>query len=108
MMMRRIGMTQSVEEIARELGVSYSYFRKIFRAHTGKSAKSLQMGIRIQRACDLLSNTDQSIKSIAGILGFSSAFHFSRQFSEHIGQAPSDYRARQLNAREGKPKSAGT
>lgn len=93
MMMRHAGMTQPVEEIARELGISYSYFRKKFLQQTGGSAKQYQLGVRIQRACEMLAETDQPIKSIASILGFSSAYHFSTQFGRHVGQTPSDFRA---------------
>jgi transcriptional regulator GlxA family with amidase domain len=56
------------------------------------SAKQYQLTVRVQRARDFLSNTDKSVKEIAGLLGFHSAFHFSAQFKQAIGQSPSEYR----------------
>jgi AraC-like DNA-binding protein len=82
----------SVEDLARELGISYPYFRRLFREQTGMSAKQYQMTVRIQRACDFLINSDKSIKEIAGLLGFNSAFHFSSQFRQFTGCTPRDYR----------------
>ncbi|WP_234636740.1 helix-turn-helix domain-containing protein [Allorhizobium ampelinum] len=51
------------------------------------------MRVRIQRAGDFLVNTDKSIKEIAGLLGFHSAFHFSNQFRQLTGGSPTDFRA---------------
>jgi AraC-like DNA-binding protein len=92
-LMERCGSPLHVEELAEELGISYPYFRRLFREQTGMSAKQYQMTVRIQRARDFLVNTDKSIKEIAGLLGFHSAFHFSNQFREMIGCTPTDYRA---------------
>ncbi|EPR21314.1 AraC family transcriptional regulator [Agrobacterium sp. TS43] len=91
-LMERCGQPLSVEQLAEELGVSYPYFRRLFREQTGMSAKQYQMTVRIQRASDLLMNTDKSIKEIAGLLGFHSAFHFSTQFHQLVGYTPSNYR----------------
>lgn len=91
-LMERCGQPLLVEKIAEELGVSYPYFRRLFRCHTGMSAKRYQMTVRMQRARDFLMNTDKSIKEIAGLLGFSSAFHFSTQFRQETGSSPSDFR----------------
>jgi AraC-like DNA-binding protein len=93
-LMERCGQPLLVELLAEELGVSYPYFRRLFREQTGMSAKQYQMQVRIQRASDFLMNTDKSIKEIAGLLGFHSAFHFSTQFRQIIGCTPSDYRSR--------------
>ncbi|WP_158803547.1 AraC family transcriptional regulator [Acidisoma sp. L85] len=81
------------ETLARELNLSYSHFRQMFKEHTGISPKRYQITIRMQRAQDLLANTNKSIKEIAAILGFNSAFHFSRQFNELYGTSPRNWRA---------------
>ncbi|QXZ80470.1 AraC family transcriptional regulator [Rhizobium sp. L51/94] len=91
-LMERCGDGQSVEDLAAELGISYPYFRRIFREKTGMSAKQYQITVRIQRAHDFLSNTDKSIKEIAGLLGFNSAFHFSNQFKQSTDLSPSQFR----------------
>ncbi|MBY5766311.1 AraC family transcriptional regulator [Rhizobium leguminosarum] len=91
-LMERCGTSQSVEDLAAEMGVSYPYFRRLFREQTGMSAKQYQMNVRVQRARDFLVNTDKSVKEIAGLLGFHSAFHFSSQFKNAVGCAPTEYR----------------
>lgn len=92
-----------MEDIADELNVSYSTLRRTFRVQTGMSMKDYQMAMRIQKAKDLLDNTDLSIKGVAAQLGFSSAFHFSNQFRKSVACPPSDWRARFASRREDYP-----
>jgi AraC-like DNA-binding protein len=93
-LMERSGDPPALEAVARELGVSYSTLRRLFRQHSGMSLKQYQTGVRIRRACELLRNSDKSVKAIAGYLGYNSAFHFSTQFRNSTGIAPSDWRER--------------
>jgi AraC-like DNA-binding protein len=87
------GRPLQMEDLASKLGISYPYFRRLFREQTGMSAKQYQMTVRVERARDFLMNTDKPIKEIAGLLGFHSAFHFSSQFSSLVGFSPSEYRS---------------
>ncbi len=93
-LMERCAQRVSVETLAEELGVSYSYFRRIFREKTGVSPKQHLVSLRIRRAQDIFANTDKSIKEVAGLLGFSSAFHLSSQFQELVGCSPSEFKKR--------------
>jgi AraC-like DNA-binding protein len=93
-LMERCTQRVSVEDVAQELGVSYSYFRRVFRERTGVSAKQHLVSLRIRRAQDIFANTDKSIKEVAGLLGFSSAFHLSSQFQLLVGCSPSEYKRR--------------
>jgi AraC-like DNA-binding protein len=92
LLMERCTEQVSIETIAAELGVSYSYFRRVFREKTGMSPKQHLMALRVRRVQDLLVNSEKSIKEIASLHGFSSAFHLSAQFQELLGVSPSDYR----------------
>lgn len=93
-LMDKSGDPPALESIARELGLSYSTLRRLFREHTGVSLKQYQTEVRIRRACELLRNSDRSIKAIAGYLGYSSPFHFSAQFRKSTGLAPSEWRTK--------------
>lgn len=93
-LMERSGDPPALDAVARELGVSYSTLRRLFRQHSGMSLKQYQTGVRIRRACELLRSSDKSVKAIAGYLGYNSAFHFSTQFRNATGLAPSDWRER--------------
>lgn len=84
----------TVQEIAADLGSSYSNFRKLFKEYTGISPALYQQELRLQRAKELLSTTDVSIKEIAYRLNFDSPDYFSSKFKVKIGCKPSEYRAR--------------
>jgi AraC-like DNA-binding protein/quercetin dioxygenase-like cupin family protein len=84
--------TLNLPVLASELGIGYSRFRQAFKNRTGISPKQYQLQIRLQKARDLLANTDKSIKEIAEILGFESAFHLSKQFKQRMGVSPNQWR----------------
>jgi AraC-like DNA-binding protein len=91
---RRYHETIVVEQLARELGIGYSYFRQAFKAQIGLSPKQYQLQIRLHKAQDLLANTSKSIGEIAELLGFNTAYHLSSQFKQHVGLAPQTWRKR--------------
>lgn len=82
----------NIEELADELNVGYSYFRQMFRRYTGISPTQYHLSLRIQRAKDLLTSTDQSFKEIAIDLGFESYFYFSRIFKDKTGKSPKEFK----------------
>ncbi|MDX3928614.1 MAG: AraC family transcriptional regulator [Shinella sp.] len=96
LLMERCTQRISVEDVARELGVSYSYFRRVFREKAGVSPKQHLVSLRIRRAQDIFANTDKPVKEVAGLLGFSSAFHLSSQFQHLVGCSPSEYKRRSI------------
>lgn len=85
----------TIQEIVRELGVSYSNFRKLFKEYTGLSPAFYQQDLRLQRAKELLSTTDYSVKEIAYRLNFESPDYFSAKFKAKTGKKPSDLRKRE-------------
>ena len=82
----------TIQQVAEEMGVSYSNFRKLFKEHTGLSPATYQQDLRLMRAKELLSTTDLSIKEIAYRLNFDSPDYFSAKFKSKTGQKPSDLR----------------
>lgn len=84
--------TLTIQEIAQELGISYSSFRKLFKEHTGFAPAHYQQNLKLQRAKELLSTTDESIKEIAYRLNFESPDYFSAKFKIQTGMKPSDFR----------------
>lgn len=83
----------TIQQVAEDLGVSYSNFRKLFKEHTGLSPATYQQDLRLQRAKELLSTTDMSIKEIAYRLNFDSPDYFSAKFKIKTGRKPSDLRS---------------
>lgn len=84
----------SIQEIADEMGMSYSNFRKLFKEYTGISPASYQQSMKLQRAKELLTTTSMSIKEIAYRLSFDSPDYFSAKFRIKTGRKPSDFRNR--------------
>lgn len=82
----------TIQQIAEEMGVSYSNFRKLFKEFTGISPALYQQDLRLQRAKELLSTTDISIKEIAYRLNFESPDYFSSKFKIKTGSRPSEFR----------------
>jgi AraC-like DNA-binding protein len=80
--------------LAKRLGLSYSRFRSMFKAHTGAAPHQYQLDIRTNKARDLLTGTNLTITEIADRLGFSSVYYFSRLFKKREGVSPRQYRER--------------
>ncbi|MDR6781836.1 AraC-like DNA-binding protein [Pedobacter africanus] len=84
----------SIEKIAVELQVSYSWLRKAFKSSTGIAPLQYLLQLKIERARGLLSGTKKPIKTIAYELGFESSFYFSRLFKLKTNYSPEAYRKR--------------
>lgn len=82
----------TIQQVAEDLGMSYSNFRKLFKEHTGLSPATYQQDLRLQRAKEMLTTTDMSIKEIAYRLNFESPDYFSAKFKAKMGRKPSDLR----------------
>ena len=82
----------TIQQIAEELGVSYSNFRKLFKEYTGLSPATYQQELRLLRAKELLTTTDLSVKEIAYRLNFESPDYFSSKFKAKMGCKPSEAR----------------
>ena len=91
-MQERVSSNINLEELASQLNVSYSWFRKIFRDYTGHAPAHYFMLMKLRRAQYLLANTQESIKEIAYVLGFKSTEHFFVTFKRVTGFTPNVYR----------------
>jgi AraC-like DNA-binding protein len=80
------------EKLASDLFMSYSYFRKLFKKYTGVSPTQYVSLLRIQKARDMIINSQMPIKQIAYECGFPSIFYFSRYFKQKLGVSPSELR----------------
>lgn len=89
---QRIDEEVVMEDIAKELNVSYSWLRKIFKSYTGIALGQYLIQLKIEKAKILLSNPSKTIKEIAYDLRFESCFYFSRLFKEKTGFSPEKFR----------------
>src|SRR5581483_10186125 len=82
----------SVEAMAAEVIVSPRYLPRAFKTAVGQSPHRYVLGRRIERAKEMLRNTDLSIVEIALASGFSSQSHLSNWFLRLVGVSPAMYR----------------
>ncbi|HBG40148.1 MAG TPA: AraC family transcriptional regulator [Porphyromonadaceae bacterium] len=80
------------DQLARKLGTSYSWFRKVFKEYTGYPPAKYFHEIKLRKAKELLAETNLSIKEIAYRLNYSSYEYFLSLFKKRVGVTPLDYR----------------
>jgi transcriptional regulator GlxA family with amidase domain len=83
-----------VAELAKTVHVSPAHFSRQFRATFGESPHRYLQRRRVERAMELLRETDRSVTEICFDVGFGSLGTFSRTFHSIIGEPPSAYRTR--------------
>jgi AraC-like DNA-binding protein len=91
-MLQNLTQNIDIEQIADELMVGYSRFRKEFKKYTGMSPLHYHNDLRLQESRKMLAFTEKSIKQIAIDLGYESDFYFSRLFKAKTGNSPTQYR----------------
>lgn len=82
----------TLQEVAREVGLSAYRLAHIVKAHTGKTILQSILHARIQSARQLLESTDQSCTDIAYAVGFNDQSYFIRHFKRLTGTTPARYR----------------
>lgn len=83
----------TVESLAAMENISYYRYIKLFREKIGVPPTTYLINLRMNAACDLLANTDMSIKQIGVSVGYDDAHFFSRLFKKHTGMSPKEYRS---------------
>ncbi len=81
-----------LEELAGRAGLSVPHYCALFKRHTGFAPIDWLIRRRIQRACQLLDTTDESIAAIGRRVGFTDPYYFTRCFRRIVGHPPRDYR----------------
>lgn len=92
---RNIHREVNLEELASIAHMSQRSFLRVFQSATGTSPLAWVIEQRINRACNLLRQTDRRITEIAFDVGFNDSNYFTRQFSKITGTSPREYRLRQ-------------
>ncbi len=81
----------SMEDVAGELNMSYSSFRKLFREYIGISPGQYKMQHKINYAISLLNEGKLTLKEIATELQFETPQYFARLFKKKTGKTPKEY-----------------
>ncbi|KEJ88529.1 GlxA family transcriptional regulator [Sulfitobacter donghicola] len=95
-------MESNIEEpispsiLAQDVGMSTRQLERLFRRYLNRSPKRYYMELRLQKARNLLMQTDMSVINVALACGFASPSHFSKCYRAHYDTTP--YRERGSHA----------
>ena len=93
---QNFGKPLTIEDIAREAGLSASHFSRLFKQVIGDTPHQFLMRYRIERAQEMLAERDRPLIDIALACGFADQPHFSRVFKAYAGETPRAFRGRIL------------
>lgn len=82
----------SIQSVSAKLGMSETYFRRLFKSEYGLSPIQYLTQLRIAHAKNLLTYKNAKISEIAAASGFSDIYYFSRQFKKHTDLTPTEYK----------------
>ena len=91
----------SPADLAEEVGMSTRQLERLFRRYLNRSPKRYYMELRLQKARNLLMQTDMSVINVALACGFASPSHFSKCYRAHYNTTP--YRERGTQGAPGIP-----
>ena len=95
-------MESNIEEpispsvLAKDVGMSTRQLERLFRRYLNRSPKRYYMELRLQKARNLLMQTDMTVINVALACGFASPSHFSKCYRAHYNTTP--YRERGAQA----------
>jgi len=82
----------SIQDIARFLEMSPSYLSKTFKSEIGDTFTDYLTKLRMNKALQLLTDTNLKVYEIAQAIGYNDQTHFSKAFKKQYGVSPSDFR----------------
>ena len=91
-MQENISKEIDTEELSAKLGLSYSWFRKVFKEYTGYSPAKYFQELKLRKAKQLLKESPLTIKEICYQLNYTSTEHFFTVFKKQTGYTPTEYR----------------
>lgn len=82
----------TLEDISHRLFLHQAYFSAIFKKETGQNFIDYVNQVRVEKAVQLLRNTDYKIKVISDMVGFQSHSYFNKVFKNETGVTPVVFR----------------
>lgn len=81
-----------LDDLVKQVAMSPSHISSEFKKKMKYSPMQLFTSLKIQKACQLLSESTQSVKIIGLTLGYTDQYHFSRVFKNVMGVSPNKFR----------------
>lgn len=82
----------SLDDLSRKMDLSPYYFSKLFKEEAGVTFMEYLTNLRIERAKELLRNSNLSMKEICSEVGYADPNYFSRIFKKNMDMTPTEYR----------------
>jgi len=86
----------SLDEFASVANLSKSHFIHLFKSETGLPPGAYLIGLRLEKARDLLTLGSFSVKEVMALVGYGAKSNFADLFRRYYGFLPSEYRRRAL------------
>ncbi len=81
-----------LQDVARAVNMSCSRFSTVFAQENGKTFTEYLTWLRLERARELLRDTEKKSSQIAFECGYNDAHYFSYLFKKNLGMTPGEYR----------------
>ncbi|SNT04127.1 AraC family transcriptional regulator, regulatory protein of adaptative response / methylphosphotriester-DNA alkyltransferase methyltransferase [Anaerovirgula multivorans] len=81
-----------LSQISKQLGLSINHLIRLFKQHSGLTPTRYIAKRRVEKAAELLNQTDINILEISYTTGFKSLSNFYKCFKEETGHTPNEYR----------------
>ncbi|MEK3724268.1 response regulator transcription factor [Paenibacillus sp. FSL H8-0034] len=82
----------SLQRVAEQVNLTHHYLSKLFKIEAGQNYSDFVTDSRMNKAKQLLKETNLKIHEISNMTGYLSAKHFMNVFKQRVGTTPSDYR----------------
>lgn len=86
-----------LQDVAKNVNMSNSRFSTVFSQETGQTFTEYLMFLRLNKAKELLRQTNTRSTQIASEVGYNDSHYFSYIFKKNFGLTPSEYRAKYQN-----------
>ena len=84
--------SSDLESSAKQAGYSKFHFCRLFKKATGVSPWTYAVSLKLDKAKELLMNSDVSVKEVALTVGINDPNYFTRIFAKYAGMSPVKYR----------------
>lgn len=86
----------TINDIAKYIGINRSYLTSIFKNKLNVPPQTYLINYKLEKAKELIKDTNLPIKDIACKVGYSNPLTFSKMFKQTYGLSPKNYRTRIL------------